>query len=110
MNLKGVFQAKQGLAVGAGILLILSIGLEVYTAESYGQVSLATLLFALYLASWALVLGAVGFVAVFVWWLAESRGLVVAKLLQAISARQMVLGVGVVPVRVLRALTCRFSS
>jgi hypothetical protein len=92
----------------AGLLLLISVGLEVYVGQALGQASVMTLLMTLYVAAWAFVIGLVGLVVVSGWWLAESLPAFTGP--RMIPARQLVLGIGVMPMRVLRSVRCRTSA
>jgi hypothetical protein len=101
-------RVKEWMAGIAGLFLLISVGLEVYVGQALGQASVITLLVTLYVASWAFVVGLVGLVVVSGWWLAESLPTFTGP--RMIPARQLVLGVGVMPMRVLRSLRCRTSA
>jgi hypothetical protein len=89
---KGGYRVREWLAGMAGMMLLLSVGLEVYAEQTHGQASIATLLLTLYAASWAFVMSLICLAVVSAWWLTD------------LPARQ------VVPMHVLRSLTCRSSG
>ena len=69
----GEFQWTGWVVGGAGLLLLLSAGLELFVHHTFGRHSVATVLLALSLAVWSYVLG-LGVLLVFaVWWLVEWR-------------------------------------
>lgn len=76
----------QGMRWGSGsviVLLIISAGLEFFAQQVHGheasEASVATLLLALYLASWLYILGLVGLVFLSVWWLVGWLRMLVAR-------------------------------
>ena len=65
----GGFQGMGWVGGGAAALLLISAGLTLFVGQAVGQVSVATILLALYLASLSYVLGLVGLVLLSLWWL-----------------------------------------
>jgi hypothetical protein len=58
----------------AGLLLSLSIGLELFVLQAHGTIAITTLLLALYLAAWSYVLGLAGVALLSVWWMVGRLG------------------------------------
>ncbi|MDF0668480.1 MAG: hypothetical protein P0119_20720 [Nitrospira sp.] len=56
-----------------GLLLFLSLGLELLAHQVFGKTDLGTLLWALYLDAWSFVLGTLGFLLLAVRWFVEWR-------------------------------------
>lgn len=70
-----MFQGMGWIIGSVSMLFIISAGLELFAQQALRQASVATLLLALYLASWTYVLGLVGLVFLSVWWLVGWRRL-----------------------------------
>src|SRR5262249_44829358 len=71
---QGVFEGLGSWMVGSvSLLFFFSAGLEFFVRETFRQLSIATVLLALSLATWSFVLG-LGFLLVFlVWWFVKWR-------------------------------------
>ena len=61
------------LAAGAGASLVISVGLELFAHQLFGQTSLATFILAIYLGFWSCVLGIFGVLILSLRWLLEWR-------------------------------------
>jgi hypothetical protein len=66
-----VFQGMGWMIGTVSTLFLISAGLELFVRQAFRQVSIATVLLALSLASWSYVLGLVGLIFLTVWWLVK---------------------------------------